>query len=208
MASSSPSSRLPAAKRKSQLLDAAAVVFARRGYAGTTTAELAKEAGITEPIIYRHFKGKRELFIALIERTGEDTIAEWEEAMKTAHDPAERISKLLISNPMVVSKGRAAYRVIVQAMMDVEEEGVRAALQSHIAKLHGFLAHEVKAAQDLGMVSKRFSPEITGWALMHLAIGYGVLNSLHMPSHAEDKKGTHVADVIGMLMLGERYKPA
>ena len=202
------SSRLPAAKRKAQLLDAAARVFARRGYAGTTTAELAKEAGITEPIIYRHFKGKRELFIALIERTGEDTIAEWEESMKTAHDPAERISRLMISNPMVVSKGRAAYRVIVQAMMDVEEEGVREALVSHINKLHGFLMGEVKSAQDAGMVSKRFSPEITGWALMHLAIGYGVLHSLHIQSHAIDKAGNHVADVIGMLMLGDRYKPA
>ncbi|MFN0010552.1 MAG: TetR/AcrR family transcriptional regulator [Phycisphaerales bacterium] len=207
MPSSSPSSRLPAEKRKSQLLDAAAQVFARRGYAGTTTAELAKEAGITEPIIYRHFKGKRELFVALIERTGDGTIAEWEESMKDAHDPAERISRLLSANPMVVSKGRAAYRVIVQAMMDVEEVGVREALQGHIAKLHAFLVGEVKAAQDSGMVSKRFSPEITGWALMHLAIGYGVLHSLHIPSHAIDKAGNHVADVIGMLMLGERYKP-
>ncbi len=208
MSAAKPSSRLPAPMRKSQLLDAAAVVFAKHGYKATTTAKLAAEAAVTEPIIYRHFESKRELFIALIERTGQTTIARWEASMKDAHDPAERISKLLFSNPMVDEKGHAAYRVIVQAMMDVEEVGVRDALQGHIAKLHAFLMHEVKAAQDSGMVSKRFSPEITGWALMHLAIGYGVLNSLSIPSHAQDKAGTHVADVIGMLMLGERYKPA
>ncbi|MCA9310819.1 MAG: helix-turn-helix transcriptional regulator, partial [Phycisphaerales bacterium] len=51
--------RLPAAKRREQLLDTAVVLFAERGYGGATTAELARAAGVTEPIIYRHFKSKR-----------------------------------------------------------------------------------------------------------------------------------------------------
>ena len=45
-------SRLPAAQRREQLLDVAAELFSSRGYAGATTAQIAKEAGITEPIIY------------------------------------------------------------------------------------------------------------------------------------------------------------
>ena len=60
-------SRLPASKRREQLLDKAAELFAKNGYARATTAQLAKAAGVTEPIIYRHFKSKRDLFVALIE---------------------------------------------------------------------------------------------------------------------------------------------
>jgi AcrR family transcriptional regulator len=199
-------SRLPAAARKSQLLDTAARLFALRGYSGTTTAELAKAAGITEPIIYRHFKGKREMFIALVERTGQETIREWEEALKDGADEGERLARLLTTNPMVMSKGRVTYRVIVQAMMEVEDEGIRAAVAQHFQTLHAFVMNEVRAAQATGLVSKRFTPEITAWALIQLGLGYGVLNSLRVPGQGTDRAGTHVADVIGQLMLGDRYR--
>jgi len=203
---SAGSSRLPAEKRKAQLLDCAAKVFAARGYNGATTAELAKAAGITEPIIYRHFKGKKEMFIALVERSGEQTIRDWEDSLREFKDPAERIARLIIANPMVASRGRTPYRVIVQAMMEVEDPDIRDAIQRHIGKLHGFLSAEVRRAQDSGQISKRFSPEITGWALIHLGMGYGILNALKMPGHGVDKAGGHIVDVIGTLMLAERYK--
>jgi AcrR family transcriptional regulator len=202
------SSRLPAEKRRAQLLDTAAKVFAARGYNGATTAELAKAAGITEPIIYRHFKGKKEMFIALVERTGQQTIRDWEDSLRDFTDPAARISRLISANPMVAMRGRTPYRVIVQAMMEVEDADIREALAEHVSKLHAFLAHEVQKAQDSGQISKRFSPEITGWALMHLGLGYGILNALRIPSHGIDKSGGHIVDVIGMLMLAERYKRA
>ncbi len=50
---------------RQQLLDAAAAVFAERGYAGATTKEIAKAAGVSEGTIYRHFVDKRELFGAV-----------------------------------------------------------------------------------------------------------------------------------------------
>lgn len=200
------SSRLPAEKRKAQLLDTAAKIFATRGYNGATTAELAKAAGITEPIIYRHFKGKKELFIALVERTGQQTIRDWEESLKGLAEPAERLTRLISANPMVLMRGRVSYRVIAQAMMEVEDSDIREAIIAHIAKLHAFVMNEVQVAQDSGQVSKRFTPEITAWALIHLALGYGILNALKMPAHGTDKSGGHIVDVIGTLMLAERYR--
>ena len=83
-------SRLPAAQRREQLLDVAAQLFSSRGYAGATTAQIAKEAGITEPIIYRHFKSKRDLFVALIERTGRQTLEAWEHDLKDMDNPGNK----------------------------------------------------------------------------------------------------------------------
>ncbi|MCW5765303.1 MAG: TetR/AcrR family transcriptional regulator [Phycisphaeraceae bacterium] len=198
--------RLPAAKRKAQLLDAAAKVFATHGYSGTTTSELAKAAGVSEPIIYRHFQSKRELFIELVERTGEDTIRFWEEALQGVTDPGERLMRLIGGNPMVTPKGFIRYRVIVQAMTEVEEKDIQQALQQHLSKLHDFLAKEVQLAQDSGQVSRRFSPDLTAWTLIYLALGYGVLTALKVPGHGIDKQGNHVDDIIGLVMLGDRYK--
>ena len=59
------SSKLPATDRKQAILTAAAPVFARLGRAGTTTKNLAKAAGISEALLYRHFPGKDALYAEL-----------------------------------------------------------------------------------------------------------------------------------------------
>ena len=193
--------RLPAAKRREQLLDTATELFAERGYSKTTTAQLAKAAGVTEPIIYRHFESKRELFIALIDRTGENTIHTWERDLANASNPAERLRTLIGTNPMVTDQGQGVYRVIVQAMTEIDDEQIRIALQRHMAALHEFIAGEVVKAQEAGQVSDRLSPEITGWLLMHLGLGYGILAPVGVPGHARDKNGVSVRQVIETLLL-------
>ena len=49
------------------MLDTACAVFFRKSYRGATTAEIAREAGITEPILYRHFGSKRDLYLACLD---------------------------------------------------------------------------------------------------------------------------------------------
>ena len=194
--------RLPAAERREQLLSVAAAIFAERGYSGATTAELAKAAGVTEPIIYRHFNSKRDLFVALIDQTGAETIALWQQQLADAGDPAERLRRLIGANPMVTNRGRGVYRVIVQAMSEIEDELILSALQRHMSALHVFLSKEVDRAQEGGQVSRRFSPDLTAWMLMHLGLGYGVLAPLGVPGHARDESGMHVRDVVEQIMLG------
>lgn len=199
-------SRLPAAKRREQLLDTAAKLFALHGYAGATTSEIARAAGVTEPIIYRHFPSKREMFIALIERTGEQTIKLWEHDLRAAPDPAERLKRLIRANPMVTNRGRGVYRVIVTAMTEVDDPKIQQALNDHIQMLHAFLTKEVERAQEHHQVSARFSPAITAWALIDMGVGYGVLSAMNIASHGLDQRGMHISDLLGELMLGERYR--
>jgi AcrR family transcriptional regulator len=199
-------SRMPAAKRREQLLETALALFASRGFAGATTSELARAAGVTEPIIYRHFKSKKDLFIAVIERTSEITLEMWERQLRGSKDPAHRLRRLIGANPMVSDKGRGVYRVVVQAMMEIEDPDVLAALQQHITKIHAFVTREIIEAQEEGQVSKRFSPEITGWLLLHQGLGFGILAPLNIPHHAVDEHGIRVRDVIAELMLGERAR--
>jgi TetR/AcrR family transcriptional regulator len=59
--------RLAATDRRRQLIEAAMDLFARKGFAGTTTREIALAAGVSEAIIFRHFRTKRELYTAIIE---------------------------------------------------------------------------------------------------------------------------------------------
>jgi AcrR family transcriptional regulator len=194
--------RLPANQRRAQLLDTAAEVFARRGYSGATTAELAEAAGVSEPIIYRHFKSKKDLFIALVEQTGQETIQAWEGRLGQTHGAGERLAALIRANPMLVDPGRLRYRVIIAAMTETSESEVRGALSAHMDGLHAFITREVRRAQEASVVSKRFSPELTAWVLVQVALGFGTLTALGLSGHGHDAAGITVDDVITAVMLG------
>jgi len=59
--------RLSSEARKEQIIQSALSVFIEKGYAKTTTAEIARAAGISEVTLFRHFNSKQEIFLAGIE---------------------------------------------------------------------------------------------------------------------------------------------
>src|SRR5690606_14039413 len=131
--------RMRSADRRRQLLEVAAERFARSGYRGTTTAELARAAGITEPILYRHFASKLDLFVTLVDEVGREVITGWQRALEDISDPRKRLEILLAGNPATHEKGKGVYRVIFQAMTEVDgDAGIARALRKHLSKLHKF----------------------------------------------------------------------
>ncbi len=64
--------RLPASQRREIILDAALETFAEYGYHGALMDTIAERAQVTKPILYRHFSGKLDLLLAIIDRAGEN----------------------------------------------------------------------------------------------------------------------------------------
>lgn len=62
--------RLPAARRRDQLIDAAIEAFGRGGYHRTSMDDIADAAGVTKPVLYQHFRSKRQLYQELLETIG------------------------------------------------------------------------------------------------------------------------------------------
>jgi AcrR family transcriptional regulator len=63
--------RLPAARRRRQLLDVALAAFASHGFHPTSMNDVAEAAGVTKPVLYQHFRSKRALYLELLEDVGE-----------------------------------------------------------------------------------------------------------------------------------------
>ena len=171
--------RMRSADRRRQLLEVAADRFARLGYRGTTTADLAKAAGITEPILYRHFDNKLDLFVTLVDEVGREVISGWQRALEGVKDPQKRLETLLANNPATHEKGKGVYRVIFQAMTEVEGEPVVArALRRHFTKVHEFIREELASLQDEAAVRKDESAADLAWLLINVAVGYGMTSPL------------------------------
>jgi AcrR family transcriptional regulator len=99
--------RLPAPRRRRQLLDVALQCFAARGYHATAMDDIAEAAGVTKPVLYQHFRSKRQLYRELLEDVGAALI----EAITTATTTAARPR-------LQVEAGFAAYLAAVEAQPD------------------------------------------------------------------------------------------
>src|SRR5438128_142733 len=86
--------RLKAPQRREQLIAVATKQFAKYGYDATTTAAIAEAAGVTEPILYRHFGSKQELFTAITREMSDQTLAHWRDLIGDLTDPAEQLREI------------------------------------------------------------------------------------------------------------------
>ncbi len=70
--------RLSSAERRAAIVKAAIELFARHGFRGTTTRELATAVGVSEPVLYQHFATKRELYTAIVDQMVSEASASFE----------------------------------------------------------------------------------------------------------------------------------
>jgi AcrR family transcriptional regulator len=85
------SNRLPAEKRRRQLLDTAITVFAERGFHATSMNEVAQRAGVTKPVLYQHFRSKRALYLELLDDIAERLEEVIAKAAAAASGPREQV---------------------------------------------------------------------------------------------------------------------
>jgi AcrR family transcriptional regulator len=87
-----PPPRLTASARRSQLIDIARGVFAKRGYEATSVEEIAARAKVSKPIVYEHFGGKEGLYAVLVDREMDHVVTRIAEAIGsgTARERVER----------------------------------------------------------------------------------------------------------------------
>jgi AcrR family transcriptional regulator len=83
--------RMPAAARRSQLLEVALERFAAGGYRETSMEEIADAAGVTKPVLYQHFHSKEQLFRELLDTVGQDLIQDVTSRAAAETNPYQRL---------------------------------------------------------------------------------------------------------------------
>jgi AcrR family transcriptional regulator len=163
--------RLPAEERRAALLETACNVFSQGSYRGTTTAEIAREAGVTEPVLYRHFESKRDLYLACLEETWAGVRAMWEETIEAQPDPALWIAEMGRS----FIESEVARPVIsnlwVQALAEAsEDEVIRAYMKQHMREVHAHVVEVGRRAQAAGAIDSERDIEPEAWIFISLGL--------------------------------------
>jgi AcrR family transcriptional regulator len=159
-----PRLRLPAPERRQAILAAALEVFAAGSYAGATTAEIAREAGISEPILYRHFGSKRDLYLACLEEAWNGFRELAEEALQ--ENPAGCLGA--ISDAYMARKARL--RIVdlwIQALTEASDDATIAkAVRSQIHEMHAFFADVIRRGQEAGNLNADRDAVAEAWIFL------------------------------------------
>ena len=155
--------RLPAAERREALLDVACRVFCDSSYHGATTAEIARECGVSEPILYRHFGSKRDLYLACLDEAWRRLRQVGEAAI--ARRPAGVTCVGAVAECYMRSEERVRLVDLwIQALTEAREDDViAAALREQIREVHAWFADQVRASQAEGLVPAERDPVAEAW---------------------------------------------
>src|SRR5665213_180643 len=118
-------SRMSGGDRRQQLIEVAIDLFSRKGFAGTTTKEIAAAAGVTEAMIFRHFATKQDFYKAILDYKCALSSAEgWMAGMQALMDANddEGLFRLLVSKIVAFDRDETKFaRLLVHAALEGHE---------------------------------------------------------------------------------------
>jgi AcrR family transcriptional regulator len=140
--------------RRESLLDAADRIVQRDG-PEVSMASIAAEAGITKPILYRHFGDKGGLYAALAERHTDRLLASLQAALATDGTPRERVARTVDAYLRTIETEPQVYRFLVHSAEIAQAAEAAGRVQSFLNRLSGLLAAGIALELDLPRGSVR-----------------------------------------------------
>ncbi len=107
--------RMPRTARRAQLLDAALEVFVAQGYHAAAMDDIADRAGVSKPVLYQHFPGKLELYVALLDTSCAAVVAAVRDALAATEDNKERVAATVDAFYTYVANDKAAFRLVFES---------------------------------------------------------------------------------------------
>jgi AcrR family transcriptional regulator len=163
--------RLAAPERRAAVLDCALREFSEGSYRGTTTAAIARVAGVTEPILYRHFASKRDLFLACLDESWAQVRELWEQAVAEETDPAQWVRAMGLAYRDAKGLRRVVSSLWIQALAESSEDRqIGVYMRRHLVEVHAFVADVHRRAQQAGGVLDGRDPDVEAWIFLSIGL--------------------------------------
>jgi AcrR family transcriptional regulator len=191
---SRPRRRLPKAKRRRVIEEAASRLFAEHGYAETRLEDIAAAAGVTKQLLYQHFPSKKALHLALLARHRDEILGRLTESMSTPGPLAERLPRVLDDWFAYVEENPYASALLFRDTTGDPE--VQAFYRENHAAARAANVALLRAEPELRIPDDRLEPlaELMRSATTGLAVWWG--------EHPEVPRATIVAVTADLLVRG------
>ncbi len=162
------------------VLDQAMVEFWKRGYAATSVSILREATGLGAKSMYDTFGGKREVFLACLDRYGETVLPVMFDVERAKHPPRKALDRILRNLLLESAKGPARGCLLGVAAAELEDDPeLSRALTKHLDKIRDYLA---VLLEQLPLVKGAPTPHALASMLMTL------LQGVHLISRVDGTK--------------------
>src|SRR5450755_859077 len=185
------SSRLPRQARRRQLLGAAQEVFVAQGYHAAAMDEIAERAGVSKPVLYQHFPGKLDLYLALLDESVGALTDTIRNALASTADNKQRVSATFQAFFDFVASTGEAFRLVFESDLR-NEPAVRARLEATMRDCAEMVSQSIHSDAGLG----EEEAHLLGIALVGMAqvsSRYWLSTSQAIPKDAAEQLITRLA---------------
>ncbi|WP_097273763.1 TetR/AcrR family transcriptional regulator [Streptomyces sp. TLI_55] len=175
--------------RRRQILDGAAVCFARNGFHATSMQDVLKEVDLSAGAVYRYFSGKEALIAAIVEEVLGQVRAGFAEAALSSPPPppdvlvATVLGRVLATKEFLTVDGRPAFpRLVVQVWTEtLRNDELAAVLRDGYGAVQQAWGRIVQAYQDAGLMRSDVSADHVARTMMSAAMGFIAQQALFGP---------------------------
>jgi AcrR family transcriptional regulator len=121
---------MPRKARRAQLLDSALEVFVSHGYHAAAMDDIADRAGVSKPVLYQHFPGKLDLYLALLDTSCDAIIDNCRKALESTQDNKERVAAAMAAFYDYVAGETGAFRLVFESDLTNEP-----AVREHVERV-------------------------------------------------------------------------
>ncbi len=140
--------RLPRRERRVQLLKSALEVFVAQGYHAAAMDDIAERAGVSKPVLYQHFPGKLELYLALLDASCDTIIDNCRAALDATDDNKLRVEAAVAAFYSYVAEETGAFRLVFESDL-TSEPAVREHVERVTTECADLIGHVI--ADDTGL---------------------------------------------------------
>lgn len=193
--------RLAAADRQQEILRAATAVFARSGYHDAGVADIAREAGVSEPLLYRHFASKKAIFSTILAHVGNRILEIWEDAIAGAPDAPtalRRAGEVYLSN--LRSHGAEA-QLQFRALAEADDPEVRAVLTANHRAYLKFFEGLVERGRAEGTLRADVDPRAVAFLLDAAGFTFALGQLLDLDDPDGSRTKGLIDDLLGWISI-------
>lgn len=152
--------------RREQVVQAALRVIAGKGVGGLTTVSIAKEAGISEANLYRHFKNKEEILSETVQSIGEGLMRNLDDAFRISSSPLPGLKRVFMFHLDYIERNGGIPRLMFSEEIHMGSEDLKKKLLEAIGSYATRIEKLVKEGQKTGEIRRELSPRAAAFTLI------------------------------------------
>lgn len=195
--------RMPYEQRRAAIIAAAIRLFAERGFRGTTTRELAASVGVTEPVLYQHFKSKRELFRAIIEHKSREGLEQGSALLKPYCEARDDRGFFTTLAEFMTRRYQqdAAYARLLMFIALEHADLAQLFHERQILELHQRVARYIKGRVEQGAF-RAVDPALAARAFLSMVVHHNMLRVLFRDNFVKGSDKGIIRGIVDIYLRG------